>query len=108
MRQYERNGVHVDQCTDCRGLFLDRGELEHLIDAERAWSQPQPAPAGTPPAQQPGQSSQGQSHQGQVQGRSYGYSKPKKRRSFFEELLRLAAVTAPVPPRGSTASAAAS
>jgi Zn-finger nucleic acid-binding protein len=37
MRTYERNGVHVDQCTECRGIFLDRGELEHLIDAETAW-----------------------------------------------------------------------
>jgi Zn-finger nucleic acid-binding protein len=34
MRTYERNGVHVDQCNDCRGLFLDRGELERLVDAE--------------------------------------------------------------------------
>jgi Zn-finger nucleic acid-binding protein len=34
MRNYERNGVHVDQCSDCRGIFLDRGELERLIDAE--------------------------------------------------------------------------
>ena len=31
MRTYERNGVHVDQCTDGRGLFLDRGELERLV-----------------------------------------------------------------------------
>jgi hypothetical protein len=37
MRTYERNGVHVDQCSDCRGIFLDRGELERLIDAENAW-----------------------------------------------------------------------
>ena len=37
MRNYERNGVHVDQCADCRGIFLDRGELERLIDAENAW-----------------------------------------------------------------------
>jgi len=37
MRTYERNGVHVDQCADCRGIFLDRGELERLIDAENAW-----------------------------------------------------------------------
>ena len=37
MRTYERNGVHVEQCSDCRGIFLDRGELEHLIDAENAW-----------------------------------------------------------------------
>lgn len=36
MRSYERNGVTVDQCGDCRGIFLDRGELERLIDAESA------------------------------------------------------------------------
>ena len=34
MRQYERSGVMVDQCTECRGIFLDRGELEKLFDAE--------------------------------------------------------------------------
>jgi Zn-finger nucleic acid-binding protein len=34
MRSYERNGVTVDQCGECRGVFLDRGELERLIDAE--------------------------------------------------------------------------
>jgi Zn-finger nucleic acid-binding protein len=34
MRTYERNGVIVDQCTECRGIFLDRGELERLVDAE--------------------------------------------------------------------------
>jgi uncharacterized protein len=34
MRSYERNGVVVDQCTECRGIFLDRGELDRLVDAE--------------------------------------------------------------------------
>jgi uncharacterized protein len=34
MRTYERSGVTVDQCTGCRGVFLDRGELERLVDAE--------------------------------------------------------------------------
>jgi len=37
MRMYERNGVTVDQCTGCRGVFLDRGELERLIDAEGSY-----------------------------------------------------------------------
>ena len=37
MRTYERNGVHIDQCSDCRGIFLDRGELDRLVDAENAW-----------------------------------------------------------------------
>jgi uncharacterized protein len=34
MRSYERNGVVIDHCEECRGIFLDRGELERLIDAE--------------------------------------------------------------------------
>ena len=49
MRTYERNGVHVDQCGDCRGIFLDRGELERLIDAEDAWHGGGGTPA--PPAE---------------------------------------------------------
>jgi Zn-finger nucleic acid-binding protein len=37
MRSYERSGVTVDQCADCRGVFLDRGELERVIDAEGSY-----------------------------------------------------------------------
>jgi len=37
MRRYERNGVDIDQCTECRGIFLDRGELERLVDAETGY-----------------------------------------------------------------------
>ena len=51
MRSYERNQVHVDQCTGCGGLFLDRGELEALVAAENAWHQPQ-AQAAPPPQPQ--------------------------------------------------------
>ncbi len=45
MRTYERSGITVDQCTECRGIFLDRGELERLVDAEvkyNAPAEPQP------------------------------------------------------------------
>jgi Zn-finger nucleic acid-binding protein len=71
MRQYERSGVHVDQCTECRGIFLDRGELERLIDAETAFhTQPAPAPAPS-----------GHGYD----SRSHGY--PKKRKSFLEDLF---------------------
>jgi Zn-finger nucleic acid-binding protein len=41
MRTYERSGITVDQCTECRGIFLDRGELEHLVDAELRFNAPQ-------------------------------------------------------------------
>jgi Zn-finger nucleic acid-binding protein len=57
MRTYERNGVHVDQCAECRGIFLDRGELDRLMDAENAWhgdARPaEPARHEEQPRQQP-------------------------------------------------------
>ena len=70
MNTYERNGVHVDQCADCRGIFLDRGELEQLLNAESRWAAAVPSPA----PQQPQVVYQQQPHY-------------KKRRSFLEELF---------------------
>lgn len=43
MRSYERNGVTIDQCQECRGVFLDRGELDRLIDAEEQRYAPPPS-----------------------------------------------------------------
>lgn len=101
MRQYERSGVHVDQCTECRGVFLDRGELEGLVDAELRWAaQSAPAaqaPQAAPPAAQPPQYQQQpqqqppqqqpqyQQHYGSDQ-QQYGRP-PKKKRSFLDDLF---------------------
>lgn len=55
MRTYERNGVQLEQCGNCRGVFLDFGELEHLTQMEaRAYQQQapqqyQPGPMGYGP-----------------------------------------------------------
>jgi Zn-finger nucleic acid-binding protein len=39
MRRYARGGLIVELCEDCRGMFLDQGELERLIEAEGGgWS----------------------------------------------------------------------
>ena len=35
MQEISRNGVHVDVCTSCRGVWLDRGELEKLLGQVR-------------------------------------------------------------------------
>lgn len=94
MRKYERNGIHIDQCTECRGIFLDRGELEHLIDAEAAYS---PAASGSqaadsrargatlPPAPQPPAYGwdQGGHHGPPGHGGQYG----KRKKSFLSELF---------------------
>ncbi|WP_279339126.1 TFIIB-type zinc ribbon-containing protein [Sphaerisporangium perillae] len=52
MRTYDRNGVHIEQCENCRGIFLDYGELETLARVESQWSQQHysspPPPHGGP------------------------------------------------------------
>ncbi|GAA5019893.1 zf-TFIIB domain-containing protein [Terrabacter aeriphilus] len=49
MRTYDRNGVHVEQCDQCRGIFLDFGEFEHLSQLEsRFAAQPPPQQYGGP------------------------------------------------------------
>ncbi|MPZ94339.1 MAG: hypothetical protein GEU96_05330 [Propionibacteriales bacterium] len=75
MRSYERNSVTVDQCSDCRGIFLDRGELERLVDAEGRFHSTAPA-----------------APQQQYRDDQRGYAPPpqrrqKKRKSMFEELF---------------------
>ncbi len=30
----EKKGVEIDYCPECRGIWLDRGELEKLIEKE--------------------------------------------------------------------------
>lgn len=80
MRSYERSGITVDQCTQCRGIFLDRGELERLMDAEAAYATGGGADAYPPASGQPvpeGDWSEG--HRGGYRG--------KRRRGFLGELF---------------------
>jgi uncharacterized protein len=81
MRTYERSGVTVDQCADCRGIFLDRGELERLVDAEQGWQRSQPAPSRE-------REPEHQSYDPRYDDarRSEGQQKRRKK-SFFDELF---------------------
>ena len=36
LRRIERSGVHVDACPSCRGVWLDRGELDKIVERERS------------------------------------------------------------------------
>lgn len=45
----ERSGVEIDYCPQCRGVWLDRGELDKIIErSSAAYSAPPPPP---PPGQ---------------------------------------------------------
>ena len=78
MRSYERRGITIDQCTQCRGIFLDRGELERLIDAEAAYG------AGEP-TQEPELDWSAEGHRGGY--RQGGYRGKRRRRGFLGEMF---------------------
>jgi Zn-finger nucleic acid-binding protein len=74
----ERQGIEIDYCPECRGVWLDRGELDKILER----SQQAAAPANAVHDQPQQSPYQQQSHQ---QG---PYQKPHKRkRSFLEELF---------------------
>jgi Zn-finger nucleic acid-binding protein len=37
MHTVERNGVTIEQCRKCHGIFLDRGEFEQLLSRESSY-----------------------------------------------------------------------
>jgi Zn-finger nucleic acid-binding protein len=65
----ERQGIEIDYCPTCRGVWLDRGELDKII--ERSAPTASAAPPQHYAAPQHGQ----------------GHYKHRRRKSFLEELF---------------------
>ena len=40
LRITERSGIEVDYCPKCRGVWLDRGELDKIIERAGAFDEP--------------------------------------------------------------------
>ena len=74
----ERQGVEIDYCATCRGVWLDRGELDKII--EKSASQLAPAAPAAP-------ANQGGAWPAQPPHHGHGYKPYKRRKSFLEELF---------------------
>jgi uncharacterized protein len=79
----ERQGIEIDYCPSCRGVWLDRGELDKIIERSNAAQPQQPGPMQQPHAPPPSQPWGGAHHAGHD---PYHYKK-KRRKSFLEELF---------------------
>ena len=76
----ERSGIEIDSCPSCRGVWLDRGELDKIIERNEQQQQS----AAPPPQQQAPWTGQPQ----QPHYDHHYHGKPHKRRkSFLEELF---------------------
>ena len=84
MRTVDRQGIHIEQCANCRGIFLDHGELEQVLAAEQRYYGA--APVYEPPAGYPRQQPR---YEDRGDHRSYDprYQKRKKRKDFLEDLF---------------------
>lgn len=80
-----REGIEIDYCPKCRGVWLDRGELDKIIDRAATQSAGQPAAAPPQVSRQP----QGDyRHHDDDDHYRYGkYGKHGKRRGLLGELF---------------------
>ncbi|MFC9561563.1 MAG: zf-TFIIB domain-containing protein [Agromyces sp.] len=95
----ERSGIEIDYCPTCRGVWLDRGELDKIVErAAREFSAPPqaasapPAPPTQPQAPAYGQPSYQQPYDNRGYDRGYdnrgqGDYRKKKKESWLSELF---------------------
>lgn len=82
----ERQGVEIDYCPGCRGVWLDRGELDKIIErsgiASPTYAQPEPQ------HRQPVYNQQ-QQHHGKPHHDEHGYSQNgyHKKKNWLAELF---------------------
>lgn len=68
----DRSGIEIDYCPQCRGVWLDRGELDKIIERAAPAQQPAPVQYAAPAQPQYG------GHDGQYKHKQgLGYHKKK-------------------------------
>lgn len=75
-----RQNIEIDYCPQCRGVWLDRGELDKLIERSTQEAAAQPAAPSPQQPQQPyPQRDYDRSHS--------GYDQRYKKKSFWHEIF---------------------
>ena len=89
----ERQGVEIDYCPSCRGVWLDRGELDKIIEkassftSQNSHNQTKPNPYQNYPKQNYNNESNQNSHHSAYQNSNHnGYPK-KKKEGFLSEIF---------------------
>ena len=93
MQTLDRNGVQFDMCPTCRGVWLDRGELEKLMEGatqDGRASVAAPAPQAPPPQQHHQPSPWGQQPpQTPYRSREDDYRRHKEDERYYKKKKRL-------------------
>ena len=84
-----RDGVEIDFCPQCRGVWLDRGELDKIIDRTAALSAHPPPTAASAPPPAYGDRYREERYDDRRDDHRYDdrHYKKRKKRSFLEEMF---------------------
>ena len=80
----ERQGIEIDFCQTCRGVWLDRGELDKIVERSAAIA---PAPEAPRPSAPPTYRQDRRDDHRHYDDRGHHGYHGKRRKSFFEELF---------------------
>ena len=85
----DRSGIEIDYCPKCRGVWLDRGELDKIIERAGGDGAPAAPVQQQPMAPPPGQVAPPPMARWDSSDRYYqqGYGQPRKRKSFLKEMF---------------------
>lgn len=67
----ERQGIEIDYCPECRGIWLDRGELDKILEKSKAFFAPETR----------------ESEHAQKDSFRYQQKPYKRKKSFLEDLF---------------------
>ena len=81
----ERQGIEIDYCPTCRGVWLDRGELDKIIERSGAESEPVSQPSR--PAYDTREAFSSPREYGGDDGYRHGGFRKGKKKSFLSELF---------------------
>ncbi len=81
----ERSGIEIDYCPTCRGVWLDRGELDKLID--RAAAVPLTMPEPATPRRAPSRDELRREYDRGYNREYQRDDKKKRKKSFLSELF---------------------
>ena len=83
----DRQGIEIDYCPQCRGVWLDRGELDKIIERSSADVAPASAAHAPPPVQHAPHPSHQQPHPGYRGDHYKGDYKYRKKKSLLGEIF---------------------
>jgi hypothetical protein len=88
LKMTDRKGIEVDYCPQCRGIWLDRGELDKLIErSERQVTEDFGREESWPRREDRHRSSSDHEDSASYRGGERYDQKPRKRESWFSDLF---------------------